>query len=128
MSTDPREFEHPIDECNHSTPNELPTVLGVGSIPAEAIEAVIDAALDLYHWEAFQSQAGDIAEAVEDVIRKAVTNAAPLAAAEALRDAADEYPADSPEFAYMRADGLIDYISVEGWLRARAATIESEAP
>lgn len=84
----------------------------------EAIEAVIDAALDLYHWEAFQSQAGDIAEAVEDVLRKAVANAAPISAAEALRDAADAV--ESAEMGPTERD-----VGAYGsWLRERAATIE----
>lgn len=144
MSTDPREFEHPIDG---TTPNELPTVLGVGSLTPEAIEAAAralyrdwwnrneyatapaspkweDAAQ--YHWEMYLIRA-----------KVALTAAAPFiedqAKAEALREAADavhdpRLGLDATPLAYER--GFMQHhnrSSVAAWLRSRAATIESEA-
>lgn len=48
------------------------------------------------------------------------------AKAEALREAAGELSGVCADFAYMRADGLIEYATPEDWLLARAATIEGE--
>lgn len=78
MSTDPREFEHPIDECNHPTPNQLPTVLGVGSLTPEAIESALDAvrAID-----------GPASIGSEEVSTAALTAAYPFIAAQAKGEA-----------------------------------------
>ena len=58
----------------------------------------------------------------EDLNGAAVTVSAedPFIRAQALEDAAQDFPADLPEFADLGADGLIDYISVADWLRNRA--------
>lgn len=126
MSTDPREFEHPIDG---PTPNELPTVLGVGSLTPEAIEAGVASGMDTHDWELLKSQ-GDIGEAVELAIRDALSVAAPFTAAqakaEALREAADAVEAIDPAWdSALYVDDA--YHPLPDWLRARAATIETEA-
>ena len=59
-------------------------------------------------------------EHITGLMRAALTAAAPFIRAQALEDAAMDFPADLPEFADMGADGLIDYISVEDWLNTRA--------
>lgn len=41
----------------------------------DEVTTIMDSAVDLYHWEAFESQVGDIAEAVQDVVRAAVRDA-----------------------------------------------------
>ena len=77
MSTDPREFEHPIDECNHPTPSQLPTVLGVGSLTDPAVDAAADA---LQHWMLPGVSAHAVAIA-------ALSAAAPIIAAQAKAEA-----------------------------------------
>ena len=118
MSTDPREFEHPIDG---TTPNELPTVLGVGSLAPEAIEAAARV-LSGCRAEQWESAAPHVKDSNRWAAQVALTAALPFIAAqakgEALREAAD---ACAPDYE------TTDTRSVAKWLRARAATIESEA-
>ena len=122
MSTDPREFEHPIDG---PTPNELPTVLGVGSLTPEAIEAGVASGMDTHDWDLLKSH-GDIGEAVELAIRDALSVAAPFTAAqakaEALREAADVVLGPSE---YLMDAATCRMIAQD--LRARAATMEGNA-
>ena len=124
MSTDPREFEHPIDG---TAPNELPTVLGVGSLTPEAIEA---AARALYRdwWNRNEYATAPASPKWEDAAQyhwemyliratAALTAAAPFIAAQALREAADAF-LDS---------GTIGRQWVARELNARAATIEGKS-
>lgn len=64
------------------------------------------------------------ANAAHAAAQLALSAAYPLmeaqAKAEALREAAANFPAELPEFAYTRPDGLIDYIDVQGWLKVQA--------
>lgn len=47
----------------------------VSLLSEEEVTTIMDSAVDLYHWEAFESQVGDIAEAVQEVVRAAVRDA-----------------------------------------------------
>lgn len=118
MSTDPREFEHPIDGTG-------------GTVTPEAIEAAAKAlyalepwqiasySTDTYAWKALTP--GDRYNYYRTATA-ALTAAAPLIAAqakaEALREAAD---ACAPDYE------TTDTRSVAKWLRARAAAIEPTA-
>lgn len=152
MSTDPREFEHPIDG---PTPNELPTVLGVGSLTHEAIEAAARALFDLTPAEnlayATIHRWVDLHEQDRIYYRRlataALTAAYPLIAAQAKGDAWGEGAADLNsqlrEYRLGAHEVLTQKIKpsggddtrslqlalvaakhTESWLRARAATIE----
>lgn len=118
------------------TPNELPTVLGVGSsLPAEAIEAAARAA----HQARWPGMSWDddhqISDRGRDRYRReatdALTAAAPFIAAQTLRDAAD-YAVQ--HIAVWEGRSTLTNVTTEEayedtaeWLRARA-TIEGEKP
>lgn len=136
MSTDPREFEHPIDG---TTPNELPTVLGVGSLTPEAIEAAARALFDDNPvWHLVHDRPALWSEVIESAkdryrqqARAALTAAAPLTEANALRDAAEYAVAN---IAIWDGNATLTDVSTEEtyddtatWLRARAATIDRES-
>ena len=98
----------------------------------EAIEAAAEGIYMMSPWRknTYDNQTyswAEIAEYHETFIEEAsaaLTAAYPLIAAqakaEALREAAANFPAELQEFAYTRSDGTIDYIDVLGWLKAQA--------
>lgn len=47
----------------------------VSLLSEEEVTTIMDTAVDLYHWEAFESPVGDVAEAVQEVVRVAVRDA-----------------------------------------------------
>lgn len=90
----------------------------------EAIEAAA-AAICLLDYAVQWERMGEAGrKPCRNLATAALTAAYPLivaqAKAEALREAAENFPAELPEFAYTRPDGLIDYIDVQGWLKAQA--------
>lgn len=109
------------------TPNQLPTVLGVGSLPAAAVEAAARALFAVENCDRRQmldvesNWRGRLNDANREEYRilanAALTAAYPFIAAQALRDAADD-PA-------LRLSGHSG-ISITR-LRARAATIEGKS-
>lgn len=134
MSTDPREFEHPIAG---PTPNELPTVLGVGSLTPEAIEAAEAGMYQRMTWASLHWNALD-PDQQRELATSALTAAYPLmeaqAKAEALREAADALNTEAVGFQIGWSSSPKDVGKLDGiaqtrdWLRARAATIEGDKP
>lgn len=98
------------------TPSELPTVLGVGSLAPEAIEAAARA-LSGCRAEQWESAAPHVKDSNRWAAQVALTAAAPFIAAQALREAADAF-LDS---------GTIGRQWVARELNARAATIEGKS-
>lgn len=92
-------------------------------LPAEVVE-VAARALWLTGSSAKPSPWDEVSDGLKGRYRMfataALSAAAPFIRAQALEYAAQDFPADLPEFADMGADGLIDYISVEDWLNTRA--------
>ena len=118
MSTDPREFEHPIDGTG-------------GTVPPQAIEAVARAlrraniekrAVVVWPLDTYK-------ESATAALTAALTAAYPIMAAEVLRDTAKDFAEGEWVDALMEAENDVEtVVAVDEWLNHRAATIESEAP
>ena len=115
MSTDPREFEHPIDGSD--TPTH------------EAIEAAAKSMAEFNHWdwvELTDKYQASWLKCAEDMLSAAAPFIAAQAKVEALREAADAVEAIDPAWdSALYVDGA--YHPVPDWLRARAATIEGKS-
>lgn len=55
-----------------------------------------------------------------EIVEAALEAAESLIGAQALEEAARDFPADLPEFAILGENGLIDYTDVSGWLMNEA--------
>ena len=124
MSTDPREFEHPIDGTG-------------GNVTPEAIEAAADALAKAEGRGSLSRLSKADQKYYRELMTAALTAAAPLmeaqAKAEALREAADALNTEAVGFQIGWSSnptdvGKLDGIAqTRGWLCVRAATIESGA-